>query len=384
MTPIALLAAASALLAAAQPAGAQVHSTLMLGTGIDSATATSSAGAWAFRPTLRLGSDLAGGGVDGHVAGLLDGGWTGEVRATGHARLDLGRSLSLTTTVGGEVGRLADAVTLRRGGAAARLDAAVGSFGGWLRLGVERAEGIGSSTPVVAVGAGSALDVGALRFSVSSTANRYLHLAFTTSSPGGDSVVVLTTESRPRTYMQGEVAVDWAHRLLRVQVAVGARFAQTEGSGEAWARAAAEVPIDRRLSVVGAFGKYPGVPEQGLDGRHFARAGLRVRLPAPGEPSARPTGVADGTLFAVAAGRAHLIRVVARGADVVEITGDLTDWSPLLLDRSEDGVWETALVLRPGFYRVAVRIDGGAWTPPAGVPSVPDEFGGRVGALVVD
>jgi len=379
-----LAAGAALLLTVGEPAAAQVRSALTLGTGLEPATATSSAGAWAFRPALRLGGELAGGTVDGHLAGLLDGGWTGEVRATGHVRFDLDRPFFLTTSVAGEVGRLADAMSVTRVGTAARLDAEVGSWGGWLRVSTEQANGIDHATPVVGLGAGSSVNLGTLRLSVSSSANRYLDRAFT-STPVGDSVVVLMRESRPRTYLQGELAADWAHRLLRVQVAVGARFAQTEGADNTWARATAEVPLDRRLSVVGAFGKHPGVPEQGLDGRHFARAGLRVRLLGGGDAAAGARVVVpDGTLVTEPAGSAHLIRVVARDAGVVEITGDLTDWSPLLLDRSEDGVWETTLPLQPGFYRVAIRIDGGAWTAPAGLPSVPDEFGGRVGALVVN
>ena len=36
-----------------------------------------------------------------------------------------------------------------------------------------------------------------------------------------------------------------------------------------------------------------------------------------------------------------------------------------------------------GAHRVAFRVDDGPWQPPADLPAVDDEYGGRVGLLVV-
>ncbi len=45
---------------------------------------------------------------------------------------------------------------------------------------------------------------------------------------------------------------------------------------------------------------------------------------------------------------------------------------------------EAALPLRAGSHRLLVRVDGGEWMPPPGLPAAPDEFGGRVGVLLVE
>jgi hypothetical protein len=41
-------------------------------------------------------------------------------------------------------------------------------------------------------------------------------------------------------------------------------------------------------------------------------------------------------------------------------------------------------VLPPGVHTLAVRVDGGAWGAPPGLPAADDGFGGEVGTLVVE
>jgi hypothetical protein len=48
-----------------------------------------------------------------------------------------------------------------------------------------------------------------------------------------------------------------------------------------------------------------------------------------------------------------------------------------------DGRWETVVRLVPGAYRFSLVVDGERWTVPEGVPSMSDDFGGRVGLLIV-
>jgi hypothetical protein len=40
-------------------------------------------------------------------------------------------------------------------------------------------------------------------------------------------------------------------------------------------------------------------------------------------------------------------------------------------------------MIAPGMHRVAIRVNGDEWTPPPGVSTVPDEFQGTVGVIVV-
>ena len=41
------------------------------------------------------------------------------------------------------------------------------------------------------------------------------------------------------------------------------------------------------------------------------------------------------------------------------------------------------LDLKPGAYRMNLRVDGERWLPPPGTAAVDDEFNGRVGLVVV-
>jgi hypothetical protein len=63
--------------------------------------------------------------------------------------------------------------------------------------------------------------------------------------------------------------------------------------------------------------------------------------------------------------------------------GDFTDWQPVALTHTGAGAWEIRLPLTPGVHRVNVRVDGGAWSVPAGARREESEFGGVVGVVVV-
>jgi 1,4-alpha-glucan branching enzyme len=77
------------------------------------------------------------------------------------------------------------------------------------------------------------------------------------------------------------------------------------------------------------------------------------------------------------------IAIRAPHAERVEIAGDFTRWAPLTLERLPGGWWQLRVPTRAGTHRVSVRVDGGRWLAPPGLPPVLDEFGGTVGLLVV-
>jgi hypothetical protein len=76
------------------------------------------------------------------------------------------------------------------------------------------------------------------------------------------------------------------------------------------------------------------------------------------------------------------LRVRAPAAQRVEVMGDFTDWEPVTLTRTGE-VFGGSFVLAPGSHRLVLRMDGGPWRPAANTPAVDDDFGGRVGLLVV-
>lgn len=94
--------------------------------------------------------------------------------------------------------------------------------------------------------------------------------------------------------------------------------------------------------------------------------------------------LASAAAAAGAAGDAprRALRVRAPSARRVEIMGDFTGWEPVELTAAGE-VFTGTFALSTGSHRLALRLDGGAWIPAANTPAIDDDFGGRVGLLVV-
>jgi hypothetical protein len=75
------------------------------------------------------------------------------------------------------------------------------------------------------------------------------------------------------------------------------------------------------------------------------------------------------------------LRIHVPRAHRVELTADFLEWWVVKLEPLTDGVWEIQLRVPPGSYRVNIRIDGGPWIVPPGLPAVQDELNGQVGVL---
>jgi 1,4-alpha-glucan branching enzyme len=81
--------------------------------------------------------------------------------------------------------------------------------------------------------------------------------------------------------------------------------------------------------------------------------------------------------------RTRELRVRAPSASTVEVMGDFTEWRPVSLHSEQNGWWTVQLTVNPGIHELNVRIDGGPWTVPQGLPRKSDEFGSSVGVLVI-
>ena len=79
----------------------------------------------------------------------------------------------------------------------------------------------------------------------------------------------------------------------------------------------------------------------------------------------------------------YAIEVRVVGAHSVEIMGDATQWTPAALQRLSDERWRVELAMSPGVHHMNLRIDGGEWMAPPGVPIAVDEFTGGAGVIVV-
>jgi 1,4-alpha-glucan branching enzyme len=78
------------------------------------------------------------------------------------------------------------------------------------------------------------------------------------------------------------------------------------------------------------------------------------------------------------------VRLRCRHASRVELAADFTDWAPIAMTATGDDWWETSLTITPGLHQVQVRLDGGAWQVPPGLPRTSREFAGDAGVLVVN
>jgi hypothetical protein len=116
-------------------------------------------------------------------------------------------------------------------------------------------------------------------------------------------------------------------------------------------------------------------------------AGLELAY-SPISKSAVPVSLPHTVLvrsFETRPGANGMEKIVIRvgGVEGVEVMGDFSDWTPLTLTRRGRDLWELALPLSAGVHSVNVRVDGGPWAPPPGVPTVRDGFNGEVGLVVI-
>jgi hypothetical protein len=169
------------------------------------------------------------------------------------------------------------------------------------------------------------------------------------------------------------------------------------GTSRIWGSLSAIAWLSSRVGIVASAGTYPVDFTQGYPGGRFAT--LSLRFASPGirrsveavstREAARERTDAAGPIatdFVVHAEKLphHSIRIDARGAQTVEISGDFTQWRPKNLIRKSDGTWGVSLPIVPGTHQVNIRIDGGAWVAPPGLLTSTDEFGGIVGILVIE
>ncbi|HEY1952878.1 MAG TPA: glycogen-binding domain-containing protein, partial [Gemmatimonadaceae bacterium] len=206
----------------------------------------------------------------------------------------------------------------------------------------------------------------------------------------------------------------WAHGGMELSVIAGVRVGDQlselllGAARKTWGSASASVSINETLSIVAGGGTYPINPTQGFPGGRFLSLGVRVSDPLRGlkhrtqamKSDADSGGVA-ATINSVSAKVADTqtvpelvvsrilpdsitLRISAPGAERVEITGDFTGWDPIALAPDSDGSWTRSFALRPGQYQMNVRVNAGQWTVPRSLLSMVDEFGGKVGLLIIE
>ena len=186
-----------------------------------------------------------------------------------------------------------------------------------------------------------------------------------------------------------EGTVHWQHRLMEVTVRGGQRFGDrldVTADSRQWASATAAVWITSQLAAVAGGGREPAQPTRGLPARSFGTLGVMLAywpIPRGTVPVETPAALVHA--FEMRAAGAELQRITARigGVETVEIMGDFTDWTPIPLIRRGRDLWELLVPMAAGMHQINLRIDGGQWIAPPGVPAIKDGFNGEVGVLVI-
>ena len=211
---------------------------------------------------------------------------------------------------------------------------------------------------------------------------------------------------QPRTTTDLGTWLRWNATRVQLTVASGVRFGLSEpglavgspGDGGGMRQVAGSHTVSSawwlmegtwwlmgRVGIAGTIGRQPPDPSFDTPGRNFFRLGFRAAL-----ERRRPAAVG---LVPHHSGGFRTRRMdpeqveftlEAPGAEQVEIMGDFTDWSPVLMERVRPGgVWRLRLPAASGLHRVNVRYDGGAWVTPPLTRVVRDEFGKESGEFLV-
>lgn len=187
-----------------------------------------------------------------------------------------------------------------------------------------------------------------------------------------------------------EASLRWEVGPIEVGGQMGHRFGNSYDvtpDSRRWSSATATMWLSDRIAVVAGGGRQPAMPLRGLPARSFGMAGMELAY-SPISKSSVPVSLPHTVLvrsFETHPGTNGMQKIVIRvgGVEGVEVMGDFSDWMPLTLTRRGRDLWELALPLSAGVHSINVRVDGGPWAPPPGIPTMRDGYNGEVGLVVV-
>ena len=187
-----------------------------------------------------------------------------------------------------------------------------------------------------------------------------------------------------------EGSINWAYGWFELTGQAGYRFGDSYDvtpDSRRWAAGTAVLWVTDRVAAVMGGGRVPANPSRGLPARSYANFGLMLSyssIPRNSVPVAPRTiaAVKDFEVRPLATGT-QKITIRVGGVETVEVMGDFSDWTPLLLMRRGRDLWDLTLPVSAGVHEINLRLDGGPWLAPPGLPTRRDSFNGEVGLLVV-
>ena len=350
-------------------------------------TGFQASGATTFVPTVELERPLLFLRGTASISRFESGRWSSSASGGASAFSPAYRGLRAELAGSGNVTRYRETRTAQLLGQA-RVHLHADSMGGWLGAGTGTSRYGDDWQPHTLLDAGAWLRARALDLSVSLSSATYTFTDSTTvlQSGPGDEIDTTFTYTRRTGYLSDAVGrVSWTRGPVDLDFSAGFRPIARYVDDRKWVSLTATAWIFPRMAIVGTVGRQPENPLQNLAGLNYAslavRLGGRARA-RPAVPEAVRASATDFTVIA-ASGMTRTIYIQAPGASSVELAAPFTDWTPRLFSRVGRELWVLTLPVPAGTYDVVIRIDGGAWAPPPGLPAFDDEFNGRVGRLVI-
>lgn len=185
-------------------------------------------------------------------------------------------------------------------------------------------------------------------------------------------------------WTMGQGALRWRRGRLELETMGGI----TVGEGaplRRWAQGTVRMQLSRRVLLSLSQGQRPQ-SSLAFDASAQPRTMIGVQL-APWSTSqwamaAAVHPVARAWFARRDADGRMLLHVRTRDAHRVELAGDFTDWLAAELTPIGGGWWRIAVPIEPGLHHVQVRLDGGAWQVPPGLPRSSEGFDGPIGLLL--
>ena len=172
--------------------------------------------------------------------------------------------------------------------------------------------------------------------------------------------------------------ISWTAGPIMAAVNAGLRLGDLED--DPWGQARVELRANRHVQLEFAAGRYPRDLTGFTDGL-FLQGGVRLSIGSAAPPvvALPPSPI---RVVHIDERRVRLDLEFTGTPQELAIAGDFSEWAPVPLQPQPDGSWTVTLALDQGIHTYVLIADG-VWTLPDGVDGIDDDFGGKVGVLVV-
>jgi hypothetical protein len=195
-----------------------------------------------------------------------------------------------------------------------------------------------------------------------------------------DASFIGTTASLVESTRYVDLSTSWrrVHQWLEIGATAGVRAGFTNAATGGWGSADAAAWLAPNLAVVAAIGRALDDVPRGVPRTQYASITLRIAARGHASVTASDPPVDAPRTVVTRAG--VIVRVDS--ASTVELMADFTEWAGVALERSGKE-WRLDRVVPPGLHRLAIRVNGGEWIAPPGLPRAADDLGGVVGLITV-